>query len=150
LKGVTRKAAFYPSSVGRLLRQVVEMGLDSTEPIPVEDTTISPRDFIVSFIQRNPRLRGEQKPGITYACNVEVKGTEGSRNVTYTYRFGGDMYKLIPFSVTVCAEMLWHGEVKAKGAMSPEGALDPEKFFAGLVKKGIVLAEGSPFLEEKS
>jgi len=46
--------------------------------------------------------------------------------------------------------MLWHGEVKAKGAVSPEGALDPEKFFAGLVKKGIVLAEGRPFLEEKS
>ena len=144
------KITFYPPSVNQLLRTFVDLGFTSTKPLIVGETTVLPRDFIVAFIQQNPRLREGQKPNISCACNVVVKGKEGSQNVTYTYRFGGWSGPLVSISASLCAQMLCRGEVKVKGVVAPEGAFDHHKYFAELIKRGQVLKDGMPFLEEKS
>lgn len=150
VKRVSSKITFYPPSVNQLLRTFVDLGFTSTKPLIVGETTVLPRDFIVAFIQQNPRLREGQKPNISCACNVVVKGKEGSQNVTYTYRFGGWSGPLVSISASLCAQMLCRGEVKVKGVVAPEGSFDPHKYFAELIKRGQVLKDGMPFLEEKS
>jgi saccharopine dehydrogenase-like NADP-dependent oxidoreductase len=141
---------FYPQSVNKLLRTFVEIGLTSTNPLIIGNTTLSPRDFIVAFIQQKPKLREGQKPSISCACNVQVKGREGSENVSYTYRFGGWSGPLVSISASICAQMLHRGEIKAKGVVAPEGALDPKRYFDEMTRKGQVLKSGMPFLEERA
>ena len=150
VKRISTKMTFYPPSVNQLFRTFVELGLASTEPLIIGNTTVSPRDFIVTFIQQTPRLREGQKPSISCACNVVVKGREGSENVTYTYRLGGWSGPLVSIPASLCAQMLYRGEIKVKGVVAPEGALNPKKYFSELTKKGQVLKGGMPFLEERS
>ena len=150
VKTVNCKMTFYPPSVNQLLRRFVELGLASTDPLVIGNATISPRDFIATFIQHTPRLREGQKPSISCACNVVVKGREGGNSVTYTYRFGGWSGPMVSISASVCAQMLYRGEVKAKGVVAPEGALDPTKYFVELAKKGQVIKGGLPFIEERA
>jgi saccharopine dehydrogenase-like NADP-dependent oxidoreductase len=140
---------FYPPSVNKLFRTFAEMGLTSTEPLLVGNATVSPRDFIATFMQHTPRLRVGQKLNISCACNVVVKGREGDESVTYTYRFGGWSGPLVSIPASLCAQMLYRGEVEVKGVVAPEGALDPKKYFAELAKKGQCLKDGMLFLEEK-
>jgi lysine 6-dehydrogenase len=150
VKTISSKMTFYPPSVNQLFRRFVELGLTSTEPLVIGNATVSPRDFIATFIQHTPALREGQKPSISCACNVVVKGREGGNNVTYTYRFGGWSGPLVSISASVCTQMLHRGEVKVKGVVAPEGAFDPKKYFAELAKKGQVLKSGMPFLEERA
>lgn len=149
VKTVISKMTFYPPSVNELFRTFVEMGLTSAEPLIVGNATVSPRDFIATFIQHTPRLRVGQKLNISCACNVVVKGREGDESVTYTYRFGGWSGPLVSIPASLCTQMLYRGEVKVKGVVAPEGALDPKKCFAELAKKGQGLKDGMLFLEEK-
>ncbi len=144
VKRVINKATFSPSSVPKLFEQFVELGLFNTEPIPVGNIFVSPRDFTVSFVQHTPGLRGQPKPGASIAANVVVKGREGSKSVTYTCLTCGWGGPLIAIPASIGAQMLGRGEVKVTGVVAPEGAFDPKKFFAELAKKGI------HFLEKKT
>lgn len=143
IKRVINKASFSPPSVPRLFTELIDLGLFSPEPLPVGNTSVSPRDFIVSFIKHNPGLRAGQKSMASLAGNVVVKGREGNSGITYTYRFStwGGPITAIPASIAM--QMLYRDKSTVKGVVAPEGVLDAKKFFAALAKKGI------HFLEEK-
>ncbi len=144
VRRVINKASFSPPSVPKLFTELINLGLFSPEPLPVGNTSVSPRDFIVSFIKHTPSLRARQKLMASMAGNVVVKGREGNSSITYTYRFStwGGPITAIPASIGI--QMLGCGDVQAKGVLAPEGAFDPKKYFAELAKKGI------HFLEEKA
>lgn len=136
VKRVINKATFSPPSVPKLFKQFIDLGLFSPEPLMVDNASISPRGFIVSFMQQTPKLRGEQKPGASLASNVVVKGREGNKSVTYTYRFSGWGGPVTAISASIGIQMLSHGDVQAKGVVAPEGAFDPKKYLTELAKKG--------------
>lgn len=144
VKRVINKAAFTPPSVPELFRELIKLGLFNAEPLMVGDTPISPRDFITTFVKYNPALRAGQDLGASGASNIVVKGTEGSKKVTYTCCFSGWGGPLVAFPASICARMLCRGEVEAKGVLAPEGAFNPKKFFTELAEKGV------HFWEEKT
>ena len=137
VKRVINKASFSPASVPRLFTELIELGLFSPTPLTVGDYTISPRDFIVSFMQKRPELRGQQQPSASLGVNVIVKGIEGSSSVTYTYRISdwGGPLTAIPASVGI--QTLGPKETAVKGVLAPEAVLRPKEYFAELKKKGL-------------
>ena len=136
LKKVINKASFSPPSVPKLFGEFIEMGLFSSEPLTVGNTAVSPRDFIVSFIQKRPELRGEQNPSASLAGNVVVKGSEGNSSVTYTYRFCDWGGPITAISASTAIQMLCCGDTNAAGVMAPEAVLDPKQYFVELARKG--------------
>jgi len=141
VKKVINKASFSPASVPGLFREFIELGLFSPAPLRVGDVTVSPRDFIVSFIQERPDLRGQPQPGASLAVNVIVKGREGSRNVTYTYRIAdwGGPLTAIPASIAI--QMLGHDKTAIKGVVAPEAVFPPGEFLGELKRKGLSFSE---------
>jgi saccharopine dehydrogenase (NAD+, L-lysine-forming) len=141
VKKVINKASFSPPSVPRLFAEFIELGLFSPTPLTVGDCTVSPRDFIVSFMQQRPELRGQQQLSASLAANVIVKGTEESSRVTYAYRvsdWGGPL-TAIPASIGV--QMLGREETAVKGVLAPEAVFHPEEYFLELKKKGLHFSE---------
>ena len=141
VKKVINKASFSPASVPRLFTEFIELGLFSTTPLTVGDCSVSPRDFIVSFMQKRPELRRQQQPSASLAVNVIVRGIEGNSNVTYTYRtsdWGGPL-TAIPASVGI--QMISREETAMKGVLAPEAALPPKEYFVELKKKGLKFFE---------
>jgi saccharopine dehydrogenase-like NADP-dependent oxidoreductase len=141
VKKVINKASFSPASVPRLFAGFIELGLFSPIPLTVGDCTVSPRDFIVAFMQERPELRGQQQLSASLAVNVIVKGTEESSRVTYAYRvsdWGGPL-TAIPASISV--QMLSREETAVKGVLAPEAVFHPEEYFLELKKKGLHFSE---------
>jgi lysine 6-dehydrogenase len=136
VKKVINKASFFPPSVPRLFAEFIKLGLFSSESLMVGDTAVSPRDFIVSFIQQRPELRGEQKPVASLAGNVVVKGSEGNSSVTHTYRFSGWGGPITAVAASVAIQMLGRENAGVKGVAAPEAVLDPKQYFVELAKKG--------------
>lgn len=137
VKKVVNKASFSPASVPRLFAEFIELGLFSPAPLTVGDCTVSPRDFIVSFMLNRPELRSQQQVSASLAANVVVKGTEGSSSVTYTYRISdwGGLLTAVPASVGI--QMLGSERTAVKGVLAPEAVLHPKEYFVELKKKGL-------------
>jgi saccharopine dehydrogenase (NAD+, L-lysine-forming) len=141
VKKVINKASFSPASVPRLFAEFIELGLFSPIPLTVGDCSISPRDFIVTFMQNRPELRGQQQLSASLAANVIVKGTEENRKVTYAYRvsdWGGPL-TAIPASIGV--QVLGREENTVKGVFAPEAVFHPEEYLLELTKKGLHFSE---------
>ena len=137
VKKVINKASFSPASVPGLFTEFIELGLFSPVPLTAGDCTVSPRDFIVSFMLNKPELRSQQQVSASLAANVVIKGTEGSSSVTYTYRISdwGGLLTAIPASVGI--QMLGSEGTAVKGVLAPEAVLRPREYLVELKKKGL-------------
>ncbi|MEW6142802.1 MAG: saccharopine dehydrogenase NADP-binding domain-containing protein [Chloroflexota bacterium] len=148
VKRVINKAAFYPASTVKLFTEILRLGLFDDEPLKAGDGKISPRDFIVSFLQRRPDLRSQPGLKASLALNVTLHGRKDRANAVLTYRsvgWGGRM-TAIPASTGV--QMLLEGKVKAKGVVAPEGAFDPAEFLRRMASRGIWTFEESTLMQE--
>jgi saccharopine dehydrogenase (NAD+, L-lysine-forming) len=144
VKKVINKASFFPASVPRLFTELIELGLFSPAPLTVGEYTVSPRDFIVSYIQKRPELRGQQQPSASLGVNVTVRGIEGNSSVSYAYRISdwGGPLTAIPASIGI--QTLGRKETTLKGVLAPEAVLRPKEYLAELKNKGL------HFLEKKT
>jgi saccharopine dehydrogenase (NAD+, L-lysine-forming) len=67
---------------------------------------------------------------------VIVKGERDGKQVTYTSDIVGRTAPGTGIAASIAAQMLLSGDIKAKGVVPPEGCIEPEKYFAALLKKG--------------
>jgi lysine 6-dehydrogenase len=82
----------------------------------------------------------KETPLWAYGLVVEVYGKQDGRNLKFTYwnrhppqeEWGGQAayYKNIAIPLSIGAQMIARGDVKARGVVPPETAIDPEIFFA--------------------
>jgi saccharopine dehydrogenase-like NADP-dependent oxidoreductase len=83
----------------------------------------------------------------SYGLVVDVFGKQNGRDVRVKLwnrhpsmeQWGGEAayYKNIAIPLSIGAQMITRGEVKVRGVVPPEAALDPEIFFAELAKREI-------------
>lgn len=151
IKGVREvicKGGFAPFWANQMIMDLRRRGLASTEPIKVDDTWIAPLDFITKAMLETPAFKKQVEKYEQSPANIVVKGKKGDEDVIYTYRLTGRVAPGTAISASIAAQMLCRGEVKARGVVAPEGAVEPVKFFAEFAKRGFRLNEQKAVVRE--
>ena len=147
-KAVSVRGCFPPHAM-RLARAMLEAGLYSEETISVKGVEATPLELMHETLIQLPESK--QTPLWAYGLVVEVCGKRDGRDVKIKLwnrhplqeEWGGQAayYKNIAIPLSIGAQMIARGDVKVKGVVPPETAIDPGIFFAELAKRGIEIHE---------
>ncbi|MEE8391385.1 MAG: saccharopine dehydrogenase NADP-binding domain-containing protein, partial [Anaerolineae bacterium] len=147
-KAVSVHGCFPPHAM-RLTKAMLESGLYSEEPIAVKGIETTPFDLMFELLLQLPESK--ENPLWAYGLVVDVFGKRDGRDVKITLwnrhppqeEWGGSAayYKNIAIPLSIGVQMITRGDVKVKGVVPPETAIDPEIFFAELHKRGIEIHE---------
>jgi lysine 6-dehydrogenase len=139
----------FPPHVMRLTRAMLESGLYSEEPVTVKGIQTTPFEMMYELLIQLPESK--QTPLWAYGLVVEVYGQREGHEVKVTlwnrhppqeeWGASAAYYKNIAIPLSIGAQMIARGEVKVKGIVPPETAIDPGIFFAELHKRGIEIHE---------
>ena len=121
----------------------------SEEPNAVKGIEATPLELMHEILIQLPESK--QTPLWAYGLVVELYGKRDGRDVKITLwsrhppqeEWGGQAayYKNIAIPLSIGAQMIGRGDVKVKGVVPPETAIDPGIFFAELHKRGIEIHE---------
>ena len=133
VKTVVIKGGLLPPWVDQLIKEQNESGFLSMEPLEVKGTKVAPYDLTLRLWRTilNNRDRGAIASGI----KVIVRGERKGKQVTYTSDMVGRTAPGTGIAASIAALMLCSGDIKVKGVVAPEGCIDPEKYFAALLKR---------------
>ncbi len=147
-KAVSVRGCFPPHAM-RLAKAMLESGLYSEEPITVKGVETTPFDMMFDLLLALPASK--ETPLWAYGLVVDVFGKRDGRDVKISLwnrhppmeEWGGKAayYKNIAIPLSIGVQMITRGDVKAKGVVPPETAIDPGIFFAELAKRGIEIHE---------
>ena len=139
----------FPPHAMRLARAMLDSGLYSEEKIVVKGIETTAFDLMYELLLQLPDSK--ETPLWAYGLVVEVLGQKDGRNLKFTYwnrhppqeEGGGQAayYKNIAIPLSIGAQMIARGDVKARGVVPPETAIDPDVFFAELAKRRIEIHE---------
>jgi lysine 6-dehydrogenase len=148
LRRVSTRGCF-PPQVMRLMKAMLEAGLFSEEPVELLNRQTNPLAAMEALLLALPVSK--ENPIWAYGLIVELWGQRGDRQVKVTYwnthppmeEWGGKAayYKNVGIPLAIGAQMLAKGQVKGRGVLPPEQALDPEIFFSELARRGIIVHE---------
>jgi lysine 6-dehydrogenase len=148
VKTVDEKACILPLWMNEVAFKLRECGFVDNEPIMVDGKPVIPRNFVAEIMQNGVSFRRQvEEYTISPSCIV-VKGKEGNKAVSYTYASQGKMLPGTAIPASMFTQMLGLGEIKVKGVVAPEGAVDPESFFAKFAKRGFRLSEQKAVTQE--
>ncbi|HEY74270.1 MAG TPA: hypothetical protein G4N99_13490 [Thermoflexia bacterium] len=147
-KAVSVHGCFPPHAM-RLAKAMLESGLYSEEPITVKGVETTPFDLMFDLLLELPASK--ETPLWAYGLVVDVFGKRDGRDVKISLwnrhppmeKWGGKAayYKNIAIPLSIGVQMMARGDVKARGVVPPETAIDPLIFFAELAKRGIEIHE---------
>jgi len=127
------------------IRVLAEMGLTSTKPMRIGRAAISPREFVIRCAPA-PDVRVKDVAGVI----VEVKGEEQHEQVSRTHTIVHGYHQKYGVSATayltgvplsIASQMLAKEEIKEKGVLPSELAIEPQPFIAQLARRGIKIHE---------
>lgn len=116
-----------------VLRTLHRLGLDSTSPVRVGGTEVSPRDVVAACLP-DPATLGDKMTGKTCAGTaVRGTGTDGSPRAVYLYHVADNEETMARHG---CQAVVWQTaiapvaalELRAHGAWQEVGVLGPEAF----------------------
>jgi saccharopine dehydrogenase-like NADP-dependent oxidoreductase len=147
-KAVSVRGCFPPHAM-RLAKAMLESGLYSEERITVKGVETTAFEMMHEVLLQIPQSK--KTPLWAYGLVVDVLGKKDGRNFKYTYwnrhpsmeEWGGTAayYKNIAIPLSIGVQMITRGEVKMKGVVPPETAIDPDIFIAELAKRRIIIHE---------
>jgi saccharopine dehydrogenase-like NADP-dependent oxidoreductase len=139
----------FPPHIMRLMKVMLASGLYSEEPITIKGMQTTPLEIMQELLIQLPGSK--ENPLWAYGLVVEVYGKRDGREVKITLwnrhppqeEWGGlaAYFKNIAIPLSIGAQMIAQGDVKVKGVVPPETAIDPDIFFAKLRKRGIEIHE---------
>jgi saccharopine dehydrogenase-like NADP-dependent oxidoreductase len=139
----------FPPHVIRLTKAMLESGLYGQQSITVKDIQTTPFEMMYEVLLQLPESK--ETPLWAYGLVVEVFGGRNGRQVKITLwnrhppqeEWGGPAayYKNIAIPLSIGAQMIARGDVKARGVVPPETAIDPSIFFSELKRRGIEIHE---------
>jgi len=147
-KAVSVRGCFPPPAM-RLARAMLESGLYGQQPITIKGIEATPLELMHEILIQLPESK--QSPLWGYGLVVEVFGRRDGREVKVKLwnrhppqeEWGGPAayYKNIAIPLSIGAQMIARGDVKHRGVVPPEMAIDPEVFFAELARRKIEIHE---------
>ncbi len=129
-----------------VLQTLHKLGLDSTEPVSVRGTKVSPRDVVAAALP-DPATLGERMSGRTCAGTwVQGTGKDGQPRSTYLYHVVDNETTMREYgsqavvwqtavNPVVALELLDRGDWKGAGVLGPE-AFPPQPFLDLLAEYG--------------
>ena len=143
VKTVIEKGGFLPSWVSKLFMEFIRLGVVNDEELTVSNVSLTAREMMSLLMGKASGFWEQVAQYSLSPGTVVVKGKEGGKGVTYSYRFAGKGAAGIAILSSMCALMLYRGDIQKKGILAPEGVADPKEFLRELVKRG------AHFIEEK-
>ncbi len=147
-KAVSVHGCFPPHAM-RLAKAMLESGLLSEEKITVKGVETTAFEVVYELLLQLPESK--ETPLWAYGLVVEVYGKRDGRDVKIKLwnrhpsmeEWGGKAayYKNIAIPLSIGVQMIARGDVKVKGVVPPDTAIDPDIFFAELRKRGIEIHE---------
>jgi lysine 6-dehydrogenase len=132
----------YEPQLVNLVRNLVQTGFTSREPIAVNGTRVAPRAVLLALLQKHATTK---TPRDVEALRVVVVGRRGKQRASAAMEMWAD-YSTRPqlsavardtgFPAAVAAVMFCRGEIRGTGVEAPENVVPPEPFFAELKKRG--------------
>jgi saccharopine dehydrogenase-like NADP-dependent oxidoreductase len=132
----------YEPQLVNLVRNLVQTGFTSREPIAVNGTRVAPRAVLLALLQKHATTK---TPRDVEALRVVVVGRRGKQRSSAAMEMWAD-YSTRPqlsavardtgFPAAVAAVMFCRGEIRGTGVEAPEKVVPPEPFFAELKKRG--------------
>jgi len=141
VKNVIQKGGFLPAWVCKMFMEFINLGFITEEPLTVGDASIATKDIMVSIVQHASGFWKQVEQYTNSPAKIVVSGKEGNKRTTYTYRVIGHAAVANAICMSLSAQMLCRGEIKVKGVVAPEGAVNPKRFLDVLVKKGAHILE---------
>ncbi len=142
-------ARMFPPHAMRLAKAMLEAGLYSEGAITVKSIEAKPLDLMHEILIQLPESK--QTPLWAYGLVVDVFGKQDGSDVKFTlwtrhppqeeWGSSAAYYKNIAIPLSIGTQMIARGDVKLKGVVPPETAIDPMIFFAELRKRGIKVHE---------
>jgi lysine 6-dehydrogenase len=143
-KAVSVRGCFPPHAM-RLARAMVESGLYSEDKITVKGVETTPYELMYELLLALPGSK--ETPLWAYGLVVDVYGQKDGRNLKITLwnrhpsmvEWGGKAayYKNIAIPLSIGVQMIARGDVKARGVVPPETAIEPDIFFKELARRRI-------------
>jgi saccharopine dehydrogenase-like NADP-dependent oxidoreductase len=137
----------FPPHVMNLMRAMLEAGLFSEEPVEILNTQTNPLAVMEELLLALPISK--ENPLWGYGLLVEAWGKRGDQAIKATCwsthppmdTWGGKAayYKNVGIPLSIGAQMLAKGQVKGRGVLPPEQALEPQTFFKELARRGIIV-----------
>ena len=139
---------------------IVALGLMEREPLKVNGSPISPRDFFLNLLASKHLLGHPQEvvPDDCECSRVQVVGKKRGQPVELQlevlyrskkeWRVSSAQYGVgIPASIV--AQMLGRGQIDRRGVLPPENCVDPPSLFSELAKRDmpVTISAPSEFLE---
>jgi saccharopine dehydrogenase-like NADP-dependent oxidoreductase len=158
IKGVKRieVRGTWPEKNMRLVRALYDYGFLRNDKVKINGGEIGSRDFIAAYLDQSPEGRKQDLWG--YALHVEVVGMRKGKDVRHVlttthpskeakgWEDPRGYTKCVGIPLSIGAQMIAKGKVKARGIVAPEGAFDPLEFIRELAKREIRVHEK---IEEK-
>ncbi len=148
VRAVSVRGCFPPHAM-RLTKTMLEAGLYSEEPITIKGIETTAFELMHEILLRLPETK--ETPLWAYGLVVDVFGVKDGRDVKITHwnrhpsmdEWGGKAayYKNIAIPLSIGAQMIARGDIKATGVLPPETVINPEIFFAELERRGIMIEQ---------
>ncbi len=139
VKRVVNKGGILPKWVNDAIKVQNQWGFTSLEEMEVDGRKVIPRKLAMELWSNRPPQDdlGDYQSGV----KVVVKGTVAGEPTTYTYDLGGNTSPGTGIPASIAAQMIVRGDVDVKGAVAPEGCIDPEIYLKEFVKRKAVIYE---------
>ena len=157
VKNVSFRIAFDPALAERL-RFLHTLGLTSKQPLDVHGQSIMPREVLLALLQRADKPEAVGPLEQYEILRAVVRGKRAGKVITQAldchvpgiaeWGMGVDVDTGCPPSIAV--QMLDAGEITACGALPPEQAIDPKRFFAALRHRQMRVKSGGVLPNENS
>jgi lysine 6-dehydrogenase len=132
----------YDPRLVTLVRDLVDAGFTSMEPVAVNGTSVKPRAVLLALMQKKAP---KETPLDVEALRVVVSGRQGRRRRTEAMEMWAEHSKRpqlsavardTGFPAAIAALMVGRGQTCGVGVQAPENVIAPELFFAELKKRG--------------
>ena len=147
-KAVSVRGCFPPHAI-RLAMAMLESGLYSEEKMTIKGIETTAFEMMYEILLQLPESK--ETPLWAYGLVVNVLGKKDGRDLKFTYwnrhppqeEWGGKAayYKNIAIPLSIGVQMIARGDIKARGVVPPESAIDPEGFFEELARRRIEIHE---------
>ena len=141
LKNAGTKAGWGPDFLGKM-EFLDSVGLFNRQPIKVGDVTVSP--LLVFMSVAAPKPTAEKVVPKDYGCTrAVVRGEKSGEKLEYTGDLLTPPYKELNAAqyrtglpTAIATRMIKRGDIKRKGAFTPEVGVDPEIYLGELARRG--------------
>ncbi len=138
VKVVTNMCAVTPPWAYKHLRDIVDLGLTSAEPVKVGGISLPCRDFLVQWDLQVyfPLVKKTMDLGtLDSGLIVEIIGEKEGQPKEIRYGAPGRMAPGTGIPVAIGAQMLGRGDIKTKGVVLPPDCIESKSFLAEYGKR---------------